>query len=301
MLQFVTKYFFRLLLLAVLIALAMFYPTPAGAVDVKTYVPVNAKKYLPTLKQQVQQYFADFPDYSYFGGLIEQESCIALTWKSCWNPTTKLDTKREYGAGLGQLTKAYNSEGQIRFDSLNEIRRLHHAELEQLSWGNILQRPDLQMRAIVLMTRDNFKRLYMIKDPYQRMAFADSAYNGGLGGVYQDRRLCGLSSNCDPQVWFDNVEKTCTKSKQAIYGNRSPCQINREHVSNVLELRMNKYTPYLSPDKTADFTSQGKIIIKEKTQAPVAIVKPVVSPVLTKPVVTPTLPASTACPPAPKK
>lgn len=269
MLQFVINHFFRILLIASLLALAILYPTPAGAVDVKTYIPVNAKKYLPILKEQVQQYFADFPDYSYFGGLIEQESCIALTWKSCWNPTTKLDTKREYGAGLGQLTKAYNSQGQIRFDALNEIRRLHHAELEQLSWSNILQRPDLQMRAIVLMTRDNFKRLYMIKDPYQRIAFADAAYNGGLGGVYQDRRLCGLSPHCDPQIWFDNVEKTCTKSKQAIYGNRSPCQINRQHVEYVLELRMAKYSPYLSPGKSADYAHNGKITVIDKIPAPI--------------------------------
>lgn len=267
MLRFVIKYFFRLSLLGILLGLALLFPTPASAVDIKTYIPANAKKYLPVLKEQIQQYFADFPDYSYFGGLIEQESCIALTWKSCWNPTTKLDTKREYGAGLGQLTKAYNSQGQIRFDSLNEIRRLHHAELEQLSWGNILQRPDLQMRAIVLMTRDNFKRLYMIKNPYQRIAFADAAYNGGLGGVYQDRRLCGLSANCDPQIWFDNVEKTCSKSKQAIYGNRSPCQINREHVEYILKRRMNKYTPYLSPDKKAIYFNTGKITVLEKIPA----------------------------------
>lgn len=274
MLRFVIKHVFHLGLLAVLLGLALGFPTPAGAVDIKTYIPVNAKKYLPTLKEQVQQYFADFPDYSYFGGLIEQESCIALTWNSCWNPTTKLDTKREYGAGLGQLTKAYNSQGQIRFDSLNEIRRLHHVELEQLSWSNILQRPDLQMRAIVLMSRDNFKRLYMVKDPYQRIAFADAAYNGGLGGVYQDRRLCGLSPNCDPQIWFNNVQKTCTKSKQAIYGNRSACQINREHVQYILQLRMAKYGPYLSPNKSAVYANDGKITAIDKIPAPIPVTKP---------------------------
>lgn len=271
--QSVTNSFIRLFLVSTLLVLALFYPVPASAVDIRTYVPINAKKYLPTLKEQVQQYFADFPDYSYFGGLIEQESCIALTWNSCWNPTTRLDTKREYGAGLGQLTKAYNRQGQVRFDSLSEIRRLHHAELEQLSWSNILQRPDLQMRAIVLMSRDNFKRLYMVKDPYQRIAFADAAYNGGLGGVYQDRRLCGLSPHCDPQIWFDNVQKTCTKSKQAIYGNRSPCQINREHVQYILQLRMAKYGPYLSPNTSVNYANDGNITVIDKKPATIPVIK----------------------------
>lgn len=228
-----------------------FQPQAAQAqkINVQTYVPKNAQIYLPTLKEQIQETFPSFPQPAYFGSLIEQESCIALTWNSCWNPKTQLLTKREQGAGLGQLTRAFNPNGSLRFDSLQAIRLEHYEQLKDLSWSNILDRPDLQMRAIVLMTQDNWKRLYMIQGPLNRVAFSDSAYNGGLNGVFNDRRLCGLTAGCNPQYWFGNVEKTCTKSKIAIYGNRSPCDINREHVTNVLKVRLNKYIPYLD---TAD-------------------------------------------------
>lgn len=217
-----------------------------AGINPKTYIPKNAMIYLPILKTQIEQYFPSYPDYAYFGGLIEQESCIALTWNSCWNPKTTLDTKREFGAGLSQITKAYNSNGTVRFDSLAAMRRAHFAALQELSWSNVSLRPDLQMRVMILMTQDNYKDLYMVKNTTARMAFSDSAYNGGLGGVYADRRLCGLEPHCNPQLWFGNVEKTCTKSKIAIYGRQSACDINRTHVSNVINIRMNKYAPYLN-------------------------------------------------------
>jgi len=77
-----------------------------------------------------------------------------------------------------------------------------------------------------------------------RIAFADAAYNGGYGGVSRDRSKCKLTKGCNPKKWFRNVEKTCSKSKRNLYGNRNACDINREHVYNVLRLRMNKYTKY---------------------------------------------------------
>lgn len=220
----------------------------AGAweyINPNTYVPYNAKIYAPTLSKEIKYSFSDFPFYPYFGGLIEQESCIALTWHSCWNPKTQLLTKREQGAGLGQLTRAFNPNGTVRFDSLEAIRERHYKQLHDLSWSNILIRPDLQMRAIILMSKDNYRDLYMVPTPYDRIAFTDSAYNGGLGGVYNDRRLCSLTKGCNPDIWFDNVSKTCTKSHIAIYGNRSPCDINRTHVYNVLLIRMDKYKQYV--------------------------------------------------------
>lgn len=75
-------------------------------------------------------------------------------------------------------------------------------------------------------------------------AFADAGYNGGNGGVNSDRRACKISRNCDPSKWFGNVEKFCTKSKVALYGQRSACDINRHHVDDVLRVRVNKYNKY---------------------------------------------------------
>ena len=93
--------------------------------------------------------------------------------------------------------------------------------------------------------QDNYKyyNRYSVapKDAY---AFADAGYNGGLGGVNNERRACKLASWCDPNKWFDNVEKLCLKSKAALYGNRSACDINRHHVRDVLLVRSTKYNQY---------------------------------------------------------
>lgn len=142
---------------------------------------------------------------------------------------------------MGQITRAYRADGTLRFDALADLRS-RHAELQGWSWANVYQRPDLQLRAIVLMSRGNYQDIHrLVKDPQAALAFADAAYNGGMGGVQSDRRACALKRGCDPQQWFSNVEATCTKSQTAIYGKRSACDINREHVRNVMLVRSAKY------------------------------------------------------------
>lgn len=76
----------------------------------------------------------------------------------------------------------------------------------------------------------------------EALAFADAAYNGGIGGLNSERRACKLAPDCDPTKWFGNVELYCLKSKAALYGNRSACDINRHHVKDVLLTRISKYT-----------------------------------------------------------
>jgi hypothetical protein len=44
-----------------------------------------------------------------------------------------------------------------------------------------------------------------------------------------------------PGEWFGNVELHCLKSRQPLYGGRSACDINREHVRNVMLVRPAKY------------------------------------------------------------
>lgn len=102
------------------------------------------------------------------------------------------------------------------------------------------------MRAVVLKSRDNYT--YYVKysaNNLEALAFADAAYNGGVGGLDSERRACKLSKSCDHTKWFGNVERFCLKSKTALYGQRSACDINRYHVQDVLLIRTNKYTNYL--------------------------------------------------------
>lgn len=209
-----------------------------------TYVPEKAKEYIPLLKKEIDKTLPDFKEPYYFGGLIEQESCVSLTSSRCWDPKSRLKTSREEGAGLGQLTRAYNSNGTLRFDSLKDIRLKYMNDLRDLTWKNIYYRPDLQIKSLLLLWNENYSKLYNITGPKNRIMFADAAYNGGLRGVYNDQRLCSLTKGCNYQYWFGNVEKTCTKSKRILYGNKNACDINREHVYNVIKIRMDKYKPY---------------------------------------------------------
>lgn len=227
-----------LIALSILIAsLLMLFGSKVHAAE----LPPLAKTYAPVLKVEQVRFWPDHPAPEVLGGLVEQESCITLKHTKCWNPQAKLKTDREEGAGLGQITRAYKPSGALRFDSL-ATARAKYGDLKEWSWANVYQRPDLQLRAIVLMSRDNYQAIHrVVSKPAAALAFADAAYNGGLGGVQADRRACGLKSGCDPSQWFGHVEHTCTKSKAALYGKRSACDINREHVRNVMLVRSAKY------------------------------------------------------------
>jgi hypothetical protein len=202
-------------------------------------LPPNAVIYAPMLKVEQQRLWSTHPLPSLLAGLVEQESCLSLRHSRCWSPTSKLKNSREEGAGLGQITRAYRADGTERFDSLSDMRR-QYPELSEWSWANVYDRPDLQLRAIVLMNRKNYQDLSTIQNVIERLAFADAGYNGGPRGVQNDRRACQITTGCDPQKWFGHVEHTCTKSKTAIYGKRSACDINREHVQMVF-VRASKY------------------------------------------------------------
>lgn len=213
----------------------------AETLDVRSFIPAGASRYGPTLKaEQLRAWPAD-PLPSALAALVEQESCQSLTHPGCWNPKSRLRTAREEGAGFGQITRAFNRDGSVRFDALAETRRLD-AGLSDWSWANVYDRPDLQLRALVVMNRQCYTQVSrFVTNEFDRLAFCDAAYNGGFGGMQADRRACGLKTGCDPQHWFGQVETTCTKSRRPLYGRRNACDINREHVDNVLHVRRPKY------------------------------------------------------------
>jgi hypothetical protein len=213
-------------------------------IDPKVYIPKNASQYMPLVINETSIHFKELPIPWYIPSLIEHESCVSLTHSKCWNPKSRLRTAREEGGGLGQLTRAFNKNGSIRFDSLSDMRRKHITELKELTWRILYSRPDLQVRAILLMSRDNYRQLYAVVDSRERLAMADAAYNGGLGGLNKERRACKLRANCNQNKWFGNVEKVCLKSKRILYGNRNACDINRNHVREVLNLRLIKYKAF---------------------------------------------------------
>lgn len=188
---------------------------------------------------------ANSPKAAALASLIEHESCIALTHSRCWNPKSRLKSAREEGAGLGQITRAYRQSGSIRFDALQELKTRHPKELKELSWLTVYDRPDLQLRAVILKMQDNYNYYERYSSStWEALAFSDAAYNGGIGGLDSERRACKLAQWCDHTKWFNNVEKLCLKSKAVLYGSRSACDINRHHVKDVLLTRLDKYEKF---------------------------------------------------------
>lgn len=203
--------------------------------------PAAAMPLLPVLRSEIAAQWPGHPMPAYFGGLVEHETACPRP-SQCWRPTAQLKTPREEGAGLGQLTRAYSPGGALRFDALAEMRQAHPA-LAELDWATIYQRPDLQLRALVLKSRADWLAI----GPAARVEFADLAYNAGRGRVSMDRRACGLKAGCDPGQWWGHVELTCTASRAPIYGHRSACDISRHHVADVTQHLAPKYTLYLEP------------------------------------------------------
>lgn len=205
-------------------------------------VPPPAEALLPVLRAELRQHWPDHPMPAYFGGLIDHESACPRP-RSCWQPTARLKSAREEGAGLGQLTRAWRPDGSLRFDALADMRQAHPA-LRELDWASIYQRPDLQLRAVVLKSRGDWLAMPAVP---ARLEFTDLAYNAGRGRVAQDRRACGLKPGCDPAQWWGHVEHTCTASRAPLYGTRSACDISRHHVADVLEVRAPRYLTALGP------------------------------------------------------
>jgi len=236
------------ILLILLLALVFDFAHAKTSCPVSTYIPDKAKKLLPTLYKEVDNIIGkDFKYPFYFPALIEHESCVALCGKGywarrCWSPKARLKTKREEGAGFFQLTRTFTKTGRVRWDIVSWLKKLYPKELHELNWKNIYDRPDLQIKAGLLLWKRNFEMFSKNIPLESRIAFADSVYNGGFKYFNYERKKCKLMKGCDPDKWFGNVEKV--KSRRAIrklYGNRTAWDINRHHVKDVIKVRMPKY------------------------------------------------------------
>lgn len=228
-----------------IIGAAWIFSTRVYAQEVTAFVPAGAYKYCPMLQDEKEKLWPSHIEPAALCSLVEHETCITLKHGMCWNPQARLKTDREEGAGFGQITRAYNKDGSIRFDALQDTKRLD-ASLADWSWSNVYQRPDLQLRSIVISSRDcNNKLSRLVRDPKQVLRMCDAAHNGGYAGLQSERRACGLRTGCDPQVWAGNVENVCLKSKVKWKGyGKSACEINREHVNMVFNVRYQKYLKF---------------------------------------------------------
>lgn len=203
-------------------------------------VPKNFLYHKDTLVKVMQTSWNDISIPSVIPGLIEQETCISLTHPKCWSRFAKLETSREYGFGLGQLTVTN------RFNAFEEVKALD-SRLKDWKWDDRFN-AEYQMIATVAMLKRNFKVFRSAEKEIDRYAFALAAYNGGIGGIQSDQRICRNTKGCNPNLWFGHVEHTSLKKKTAVTGyGKSFFEINRKYPVNILYVRRFKYKPYVDP------------------------------------------------------
>lgn len=200
-------------------------------------MPANARQYLPILKAEQATYWADMPMPSALAAQVEQETCVSLKSARCWSPRAELRTSRERGVGLGQITRT------SRFDALAELHAANPDALNAWSWDSAsLYDPHFQLRALVLKDKQGWNAMRAADSATDRLAFSFAAYNGGIGGVISDRRVCSGTRGCDAGRWFGHVEHTSLKARAVAAGyGKSFFAINREYVRNVLIVRRVRY------------------------------------------------------------
>lgn len=192
----------------------------------------------------------DFPkEYkASMAGQIEQETCISLTSKSCWNPKAELKTSRELGWGLSQTTIAYNKDGTERFNVYKELVK-SNPELKDWQW-NDRYNPLYQIKALLIENRNVYVRLsFPFDNEFEKTAAMEVGYNSGYGNVMKSRLRCINTAGCDPKKWFGGIETTNAASDKSLgpqYGNKSPKDISNAYPFNILKVRMKKYEPYVN-------------------------------------------------------
>lgn len=226
----------RRILLALALALAHLL--------VAAQVPARALEHLPSMVAAQRAQWPDAPMPWFMAGQVEKESCITLKHPRCWDTHAELKTAREYGFGLGQVTVAYRPDGSVRFNKWAELRAKYEP-LRAWSWE---QRFDdvYQLTALTLMDR-GLCRLYVdAASTEDLLGFCLSAYNGGEGGVRQDRMLCGNTPGCDRLRWYDNVERHSMKTRVPNVGyGKSAFDINREYPREI-RARRDKYRQFFA-------------------------------------------------------
>jgi hypothetical protein len=192
----------------------------------------RARVHLPVLVAEQRTHWPDAPDPHTMAGQVEAESA--------WRATAELRTSREWGAGLAQLTRAFDANGAVRFDRLADARRLHPS-LAGWTWD---ERFDVarQFRSLVLMNQVEWQAIVGTATVDDRWSMTLSAYNGGRSGLMRDRALCAGVPGCDPSRWFGHVERHSWRAKTVVHGyGRSFIAINRDYVRSTMHERRHRY------------------------------------------------------------
>jgi hypothetical protein len=203
-----------------------------GSVAHAQKLPGDSAQLLPILDQEIATYWPTLVHRPWLAAIPDQEAN--------WKLKATLKTHRELGCGLGQFTIAYDAKGNVRFDALEETRRLSPA-LKGWSWDDCYN-AQYQLRGLVLKMKVNDRNCSAVMKGQRNIKACNGAsYNGGFGSVTKRIRLCRMDSKCTPNEWYGHLNTKCAQSnvKVAGYG-ESFCMINANYPARV-EARQHKF------------------------------------------------------------
>jgi hypothetical protein len=187
---------------------------------------------IPALTQATNMYWPTIPRREFTAGVVEQESLMKID--------AHLRTSREHGCGIGQFTIAYNKDGSVRFDALEEAKKLDKS-LAGWSWSDCANLT-YQANATVLSSKAGYRDCEAIMaNSDQALKCVGAKHNGGAGSINNRIRKCRAVKGCDPKMWDGNLELHCPQSKTKVAGyGESFCETNSRYPGRVFA-RMKKY------------------------------------------------------------
>jgi hypothetical protein len=188
-----------------------------------------AYRWYPLVELKMLDYW---PDHPYPRNIILAQ----IEKESLWNPRAQLKTSRELGRGFGQLTITPT------MNIYDEVKGLAPA-LRSWDYQQDPFNPAKQIIAVLAKNAFNYRKCNVTFKGWSHVwGCTMSAYNGGLGGVNSDRRVCSNTMGCDPTKWFGGVEHTSLKQKVPTKGyGQSFFQINRGYARATVFERRVKY------------------------------------------------------------
>lgn len=191
------------------LAIALLLAALLWAVSSYAQVPPDAERYKRDLIRNVRLEWGLNAPIASFAGQIEQESG--------WNPEAK---SRTGALGLAQFMPA----------TATWISGVY-ADLAD----NTPRNPQWAMRAMAAYDK-YLKDRVAAETECHAAAKMLSAYNGGLGNLQAEERLCKQIAGCDSTLWWDNVERVKTTNRTD--GNWAE---NRGYPPAILFLREPRY------------------------------------------------------------
>lgn len=153
-------------------------------------IPARAYQYRTVMRAEIQRVWGlHLPEdiFAVSAGTIHQESA--------WNPRAE----SAYARGLTQFTPA-------TFADMRRIDPTISADI----WN-----PQAALRAMAVYHKKLWGTLSTVPEQnLNRWAFVLSSYNGGLGWIRKDQKLC--TAPCNPLLWFGNVE-TKNSGRAAVF------------------------------------------------------------------------------------